>query len=200
MPQMPRSKENPVTAAYASGCLEKLSRLLQGLDPQQVEAVGRLLHRARAEGRQVFLMGNGGSAALASHVAVDLGKGCSRGRERRFRVLSLTDNVPWMTAVSNDLSYEDVFAEQLANYAQKGDLVIAISGSGTSRNVLRAVERASALGCDTVGISGFEGGKLKPMVKHHVHVPSEHMGRIEDSQLIVCHILLYGFMDVEGCG
>src|SRR5213592_734444 len=155
MPQMSTSKDNPVTAAYARGYLEKLTGLLQRLDPQQVEAVGGLLHRARAEGRQVFLMGNGGSAAL---VAVDLGKGCSRGRERRFRVLSLTDNVPWMTAVSNDLSYEDVFAEQLANYAEKGDLVIAISGSGNSPNVLRAVERANALGCDTVGISGFEGG------------------------------------------
>jgi len=200
MPPMSASKDNPVTAAYASGYLEKLTGLLGRLDPREVEAVGRLLHRARAEGRQVFLMGNGGSAALASHVAVDLGKGCSRGRERRFRVLSLTDNVPWLTAVSNDLSYEDVFAEQLANYAEKGDLVIAISGSGNSPNVLRAVERANALGCDTVGISGFEGGKLKPMVKHHVHVPSDHMGRIEDSQLIVCHILLYGFMDVEGCG
>lgn len=200
MPQMSLSKENPVTAAYAGGYIEKLTKLLKSLDPKQIESVGKLLHAARAEGRQVFVLGNGGSAALASHVAVDLGKGCSRGREKRFRVLSLTDNVPWMTALSNDISYEDVFSEQLANYAEKGDVVIAISGSGNSKNVLKALETANKIGCETVGISGFQGGKLKPLVKHHVHVPSDHMGLIEDGQLIVCHILVYGFMDVEGCG
>ncbi|MCW8130598.1 MAG: SIS domain-containing protein [Planctomycetota bacterium] len=194
------AKENPVTAAYVSGYLEKLSALLKSLDPKEVEAVGKLLHQARDEGRQVFVLGNGGSAALASHVAVDLGKGCSRGREKRFKVLSLTDNTPWMTALSNDISYDDVFAEQLANYARKGDVLLAISGSGNSKNVLKALELANRMGLETVGISGFKGGKLKPMVKHHVQVSSEHMGLIEDAQLIVCHILVYGFMDVEGCG
>lgn len=194
------ANENPVTAAYVSGYLAKLNKLLNSLDPKQVEAVGQLLHQARAEGRQVFVLGNGGSAALASHVAVDLGKGCSRGREKRFKVLSLTDNTPWLTALGNDISYDDVFAEQLANYAQKGDVLLAISGSGNSKNVLKALELASKVGLETVGISGFQGGKLKAMVKHHVQISSEHMGLIEDAQLIVCHMLVYGFMDVEGCG
>src|SRR5579862_9301950 len=157
---------NLANADYARGYLAKLSALLQTIEPRQVEAVGALLTAARNEGRQVFIIGNGGSAALASHLAVDLGKGCSRNREKRFKVLSLTDNVPWMTALSNDISYEDVFVEQLKNYAEKGDILIAISSSGNSKNVLKAVHYANEVGCETVGVSGFVGGKLKECVKH----------------------------------
>ena len=194
------ARENPATEAYARSYLEKCAAVLRAIDPRQIAEVGRLLHQARAEGRQVFLLGNGGSAALASHLAVDLGKGCSRDREQRFRVLALTDNVPWLTALANDISYDDVFSEQLANFARAGDLVIAISGSGNSKNVLKALEMAGTLGCVTVGISGFKGGKLKALVRHHIHVPAEHMGLIEDGQLVVGHILVYAFMDAEGCG
>jgi len=191
---------NLANADYARGYLAKLSALLQTIDPRQVEVVGALLTAARAEGRQVFLIGNGGSAALASHLAVDLGKGCSRNREKRFRVLSLTDNVPWMTALSNDISYEDVFVEQLRNYAEKGDILLAISSSGNSKNILKALQYANQIGCETIGISGFAGGKLKDMVKHHVLIKADHMGLIEDGQMIVGHILVYAFMDAEGCG
>lgn len=191
---------NLASADYAKSYLSKLGNLLQTIDPRQVEAAGALLTAARAEGRQVFLIGNGGSAALASHLAVDLGKGCSRNREKRFRVLSLTDNVPWMTALSNDISYEDVFVEQLRNYADKGDILFAISSSGNSKNVLKAVQYANQIGCETIGVSGFAGGKLKEMVKHHVLIKAEHMGLIEDGQMIVGHILVYAFMDAEGAG
>ena len=191
---------NLVSTDYVRSYLGKLETLLKTIDPKEVSRVGELLTAARAEGRQVFLCGNGGSAALASHMAVDLGKGCSRNREKRFRVLSLTDNVPWMTALSNDVSYDDVFVEQLKNYAEKGDLLIAVSGSGNSKNVLKAIQYANQVGCLTVGISGFAGGKLKDMVTHHVHVKAEHMGLIEDAQLIIGHMLVYGFMDTEGCG
>jgi D-sedoheptulose 7-phosphate isomerase len=191
---------NLVSTDYVRSYLGKLDALLKTLDPKEVSRVGELLTAARAEGRQVFLCGNGGSAALASHLAVDLGKGCSRNREKRFRVLSLTDNVPWMTALSNDVSYDDVFVEQLKNYAVKGDLLIAISGSGNSKNVLKAVQYANQVGCVTVGISGFAGGKLKDMVTDHVHIKAEHMGLIEDAQLVIGHMLVYGFMDTEGCG
>jgi D-sedoheptulose 7-phosphate isomerase len=191
---------NLANADYAKSYLSKLGNLLQTIDPRQVEAAGALLTAARAEGRQVFLIGNGGSAALASHLAVDLGKGCSRNREKRFRVLSLTDNVPWMTALSNDISYEDVFVEQLRNYAEKGDILFAISSSGNSKNVLKAVQYANQVGCETIGVSGFAGGKLKEMVKHHVLIKAEHMGLIEDGQMIVGHILVYAFMDAEGAG
>ena len=191
---------NPASTDYVRKYLGRLDTTLKNIDLKEVERLGGLLSAARAEGRQVFLCGNGGSAALASHLAVDLGKGCSRNREKRFRVLSLTDNVPWMTALANDISYEDVFVEQLRNYAEKGDLFIAISGSGNSKNVLKALVYANQVGCITAGISGFAGGKLKDLVQHHVHIKSDHMGLIEDGQMIVGHILVYAFMDTEGCG
>jgi len=191
---------NLATTDYVRAYIGRLESVLKSLDPKQIARVGELLTIARQEGKQVFLCGNGGSAALASHLAVDLGKGCSRNREKRFRVLSLTDNVPWMTALSNDISYDDVFVEQLKNYAEKGDLLIAISGSGNSKNVLKALQYANQIGCHTVGISGFAGGKLKEMVQDHVHIKAEHMGLIEDGQMIVGHILVYAFMDTEGCG
>ncbi|HEY3325513.1 MAG TPA: SIS domain-containing protein [Planctomycetota bacterium] len=192
--------QNLLTADYARSYLDRLCAVLKSIDPQEVSRVGALLCNARAEGRQVFICGNGGSAALASHMAVDLGKGASRNREKRFRVISFTDNVPWMTALANDISYDDVFVEQLKNYAQKGDVLLAISSSGNSKNVLKAVQYANEIGCRTVGISGFAGGKLKPMVTEHVLVKAEHMGLIEDGQMVVGHILVYAFMDVEGAG
>ncbi len=120
--------------------------------------------------------------------------------KKRFRVLSLTDNVPWITAVGNDISYDDIFVEQLQNYAQKGDVLLAISGSGNSKNILKALKYANEIGCTTVGISGFKGGALKELVTHHIHAKADHMGLIEDAQLIVCHILMYAFMETEGCG
>lgn len=192
--------QNLATTDYVRGYIKKLTSLLQVIEPKEVEKAGLLLTAAREEGRQVFICGNGGSAATASHMAVDLGKGCSRNRDKRFRVLSLTDNVPWMTALSNDISYEDVFVEQLKNYAQKGDVLFAISGSGNSKNVLKALQYANQIGCETIGCSGFAGGKLKELVKHHIHIKSDHMGLIEDGQMIVAHILVYAFMDTEGCG
>ena len=191
---------NYATPDYIRGYIGKLEAVLKSLDPKEISAVGALLSAARHEGKQVFIAGNGGSAALASHVAVDLGKGCSRNREKRFRVISLTDNMPWITALGNDLSYDDIFVEQLKNYAEKGDLFLAISGSGNSKNILKALQYANQTGCVTVGISGFKGGLLKDLVKHHVHVKADHMGLIEDGQLIICHILMYAFMDSEGCG
>lgn len=191
---------NFATPDYIRGYLGRLDVVLKSLNTKEISAVGAILSAARHEGRQVFVAGNGGSAALASHVAVDLGKGCSRNREKRFRVLSLTDNVPWITAVGNDISYDDIFVEQLQNYAQKGDVLLAISGSGNSKNILKALKYANEIGCTTVGISGFKGGALKELVTHHIHAKADHMGLIEDAQLIVCHILMYAFMETEGCG
>ena len=186
---------NLVNSDYVRSYLARLAAVLQSIEPRQIEIVGELLTTARNEGRQVFLCGNGGSAASASHIAVDLGKGCSRNREKRFRVISLTDNVPWMTALSNDISYDDVFVEQLKNYAEKGDIVIAISGSGNSKNVLKALQYANQIGCETIALTGRDGGKLGPAAKLHIRVAEPHMGRIEDGHLIVCHMLCYYFME-----
>jgi D-sedoheptulose 7-phosphate isomerase len=198
MPTMQTS--NPVTTDYVRGYLGRLEQVLRSVDPKQVAKVGELLTYARNEGKQVFLCGNGGSAALASHLAVDIGKGCSRNRDKRFRVISLTDNTPWLTALGNDISYDDVFVEQLKNYAEPGDVFIAISGSGNSKNILKAAEYAREKKCRTVAISGFAGGKVKELVEHHVHIRADHMGLIEDGCHVVGHCLVYGFMDVEGCG
>jgi D-sedoheptulose 7-phosphate isomerase len=136
----------------------------------------------------VYLFGNGGSAALASHFACDLGKGtayCNGGK--RFRVLSLTDNLPTLTAWANDTNYEDVFSEQLRNFVQPGDVALAISGSGNSKNVLNALRVAREARATTVGISGFQGGEMKPLCDICVVVPSENMQIIEDLHVAMSH-------------
>jgi len=139
--------------------------LLQAIETIDLAKVGEaigILKRARAEGRQIFVCGNGGSATTASHIACDMAKGASFGRETRFRMMALTDSVAAITAYSNDVSYECSFAEQLKSFARAGDVVIAISSSGNSPNVLRAVEYANSIGCQTIGLSGRDGGKLGP--------------------------------------
>jgi D-sedoheptulose 7-phosphate isomerase len=174
--------------------LAALDATLRALRPEQVAAIIDAVRDARDRDAQVFVVGNGGSAATASHFAVDLGKGASFGRERRFRVLSLTDNVPWISALANDLSYEDVFVEQLKNYARPGDLLLAFSGSGNSENVLRAVRYANEIGCRTIGLAGFAGGRLREEAQECLVVAADHMGRIEDGHFVVQHLIVYYFM------
>jgi len=137
----------------------------------------------------IYLFGNGGSAALASHFACDLGKGTANGTGKRFRVLALTDNVPLMTAWSNDSKYEDIFAEQLSNFVQRDDIAFAISGSGNSPNVLRALTLARSTGAITVGLTGYQGGKMKELCDQCMIVPSDNMQIIEDLHLCVAHAI-----------
>jgi D-sedoheptulose 7-phosphate isomerase len=111
--------------------------------------------------------------------------------------MALTDSLPTITAYSNDVSYDVIFAEQLKNFAREGDLVMGISGSGNSPNVLRAMEYANSIGCRTVALTGRDGGKLGPLAQFHVNVPNPHMGRIEDAHMIICHMIAYYFMDME---
>jgi D-sedoheptulose 7-phosphate isomerase len=139
--------------------------------------------------RQIFVIGNGGSASTASHIACDLGKGTSLPGKRRFRVISLTDNVATMTAWSNDVCYEDVFVEQLKNLVNPGDLAIGISASGNSENVIRAIGHARAIGCKTIGWTGFDGGKLAQITDVSVVVDSHEYGPVEDVHLILNHVL-----------
>jgi len=157
------------------------------------EAIGRfhdLLWEAYLRGRKVFLCGNGGSASTSSHFAQDLAKGTipGKGTEKRLRAIALTDNVSYITALANDQGYDDVFVEQLRNLAEPGDLLIAISGSGNSANVLRAVGWGNDHGLETVGITGFDGGKLRWMAKYSVHVPVMHMGIAESVHLVLVHV------------
>lgn len=169
--------------------LRRVNEEIARLDPGQIENLSDLLERAWRDGRFVFVVGNGGSGSTASHFCEDLAKCTLRDFEsqRRLKVLSLTDNTPWITAVANDLSYEHVFLEQLKNLASPGDLLLAISGSGNSPNVLRAVEWANAHGLETVGITGFSGGRLKPLARHSLHVGVDDMGVVESLHLTAFH-------------
>ena len=182
---------------FAAEYIAENQRLLASLDPAEIAGVIEVVRQAGASGNRIYAVGNGGSASTASHFVNDMGKGASLGRERRFKVIPLTDNVAWMTALSNDLCYEDVFVEQLRNFAEPGDVLIAISGSGNSENVLKAVRYANQVGCRTVGFAGFKGGKLKDLVQHCIVVDADHMGRIEDMHMMLQHMICYYFMDRE---
>jgi D-sedoheptulose 7-phosphate isomerase len=179
---------------YKRELLEAIDRI----DLDKVQQAIDWFRDARDQDRQIFVCGNGGSASTASHFACDMVKGASYKRDRRFRIMALTDSLPTITAYSNDVNYECVFAEQLRNFARSGDLVMAISGSGNSPNVLRAVEYANSIGCRTIGLSGRDGGKLGAMAQLSVQVAVPHMGRIEDAHMIVCHMIGYHFMDGVG--
>ena len=177
--------------------LQDLNTAISALDLEGVCKARDACQAARDQGGQIFLCGNGGSAATASHMANDLGKGASYGHKRPFKVIALTDNVSWMTALANDIDYDSVFSEQLRNFAQPGDVLIGISGSGNSQNVLNAVQVAREKGMTTVGLVGFGGGKLAGMVDLPVVVDSHHMGRVEDVHMVLVHLICYYFMEQE---
>ncbi len=183
--------------AFASDYKQELVAALDTVDLDRVEDLIEVFRKARAEDRQIFVFGNGGSAATANHFACDIVKGASYGRDKRFRIMALSEQVATMTAYSNDVGYESVFVEPLKNFARPGDIAMAISGSGNSENVIRAIEYANSIGCYTVGLSGMSGGRLRPSVDLSVHVPANHMGRVEDAHFFVCHMVCYHFMDLE---
>jgi len=141
--------------------------------------------------------GNGGSAATASHLAVGLGKDGSWGRDERFRVIALTDNVAWLTALANDTDYSQVFVEQLKNHAQRGDVLVAFSASGNSPNVLRATEWANQNGLVTVAITGRSGSPLGRLAGHCIAIDSAHMGHVEEAPFLVQHLVSYFFLEEE---
>lgn len=172
-------------------------RAIETVDLEKVSRAIEILAQARAEERHIFVCGNGGSAATASHFACDLVKGASFNQPRRFRIMALTDSLPTLTAYSNDVGYESVFVEQLKNFAQPGDVVLAISGSGNSPNVLRALEYGNSIGCRTIALTGRNGGLLGPLAQLNIQVSNPHMGRIEDVHMIVTHMISYYFMDAE---
>jgi len=173
---------------------EETSKILQNMPLAEIAQVIDILKRARTEGRRIFVMGNGGSAAMASHFACDLGKGTVQEGKTRFKVISLNDNTPLLTAYANDCGYDTVFAEPLASLAEPGDVAMAISSSGNSPNVLRAMDVARERGLTTIGITGFEGGRLKEKVDVCVIVPADSrhpdgMQHAEDGQWVVLHAI-----------
>jgi D-sedoheptulose 7-phosphate isomerase len=178
---------------YRAALLETIGKI----DTGRVEQAIEWFRQARDEGRQVFVCGNGGSAATASHFVTDIVKGASYRRPVRFRIIALTDSLSTITAYANDVGFDCVFAEQLRNFAQPGDLLLAISGSGNSPNVVEAVKAGNELGCRTIALTGRDGGKLGPVAQLNILVPEPHMGRIEDAHMIVCHMIGYCFMDCD---
>jgi len=169
----------------------KLGTLLKAADSAKLELITASLYDSFHEERNVFIFGNGGSASLASHFACDLGKGITYGvSERRMRVMSLTDNIALMTAWSNDDGYECVFLEQLRNFCQPDDVLLAISGSGNSPNVLRALEFGRELGTINLGLTGFSGGKMLPLCDHCFVVDSSNMQMIEDIHTMSMHAMV----------
>ena len=173
------------------------------LDSIPVDAVAGLVEmfrQALKEDRQIFVFGNGGSAANASHFITDLGKGSSDKLAKRFRCLSLNDNVSWMTALGNDYAYEEIFSRQLMNYGKPGDIVFVMSVSGSSPNLVRGVEWAKKNGLRTIALVGGKRGKLAELADTVVVIDSTHYGRVEDAQMGVCHMLCYAFMEVPQAG
>lgn len=173
---------------------------LDSIPAESVLRLIELLRQALSDDRQIFVFGNGGSAANASHFVTDLGKGASDKIARRFRCLSLNDNVSWMTAIGNDYAYEDIFVRQLSNYARPGDIALALSVSGNSPNMVKAVDWARQNGLVTVGLVGAKRGKLGDLAEHVIEIASTHYGRVEDAQMGICHMLCYAFMENPGLG
>jgi D-sedoheptulose 7-phosphate isomerase len=176
---------------YKAALLEAIDRI----DTGRVDEAIQWFDQARAASRSIFVCGNGGSASTATHFACDMVKGASHNRDSRFRITSLADSLATLTAYSNDAGYETVFVEQLKNFAGPGDLLMCISGSGNSPNVLRAMEYANSIGCKTIALTGRDGGRLGSMAQLNIQVAVPHMGRIEDAHMIVCHMIAYHFMD-----
>src|SRR4051812_44437053 len=176
----------------AKAYLDRVCREIQRLDMAQVERVSDLIEEAYHAGRFVFICGNGGSGANASHLCEDLAKCTLRDfeRQKRLKVLSLTDNTAGIMAWANDEGYDRIFVEQLKNLASPGDLLLAISGSGNSPNILKAVDWANQQGLVTVGFTGFGGGKLKSLAHHNLHAPVDDMGLAESLHQVAFHWII----------
>jgi len=168
---------------------------------EKIKDSANLILEAFNTSKQVFIMGNGGSAVNASHFACDLAKGTLvrlyDNNEKRFRVTSLTDNVATITAYANDLSYDDIFVQQLRNLAQEDDLIIVLSGSGNSANIIRALQYAKEIKAKTIAILGFNGGEAKNLADCPIVIPSDHYGRIEDIQLTLHHLITSYFYSLK---
>jgi D-sedoheptulose 7-phosphate isomerase len=169
--------------------LKELNLILAELPIDMLVKISVAVRKAREEKRHIFIFGNGGSAATASHMACDFGKNTVNENNHRIRVISLNDSIPTLLAYANDNGYEVVFAEQLKSLAEPGDLVIAISGSGNSPNILNGVQAAQTMGLQTIGLTGSGGGKLKDLVDLCLIVPSHKIEQVEDVHMIIDHVL-----------
>lgn len=173
------------------------------LDSVPVDAVAKIiqaLQQVLKDDKQIFVFGNGGSASNSSHFVTDLGKGSSDKVGKRFRVLSLNDNVSWMTAIGNDYSYDDVFVRQLENYGRSGDIALSISVSGNSPNCVKGLEWAKKNGLKTIALVGARRGRMAEIADQVIVVGDTHYGRVEDVEMNILHMLCYSFMEIPELG
>ena len=175
---------------FARQYLNELNELLDGFDTEAFDRIVNSIFDAYSHESAIYIMGNGGSASTASHFACDINKGCCMDLEKKFKMICLNDNVPTILALANDVSYDVVFEEQLKNFFEPGDLVIGISGSGNSENVLRAIQYASDNGGRTIGLTGFAGGKLLDRVDIAFVAEVDDMQKIEDIHMILVHMIM----------
>lgn len=180
---------------WISDYLDAQKRAIDTIPVETVERCLEVLREAWRAERQIFVCGNGGSAANASHFATDLGKGSSDTLGQRFRVLSLADNVSWLTAIGNDYAYEDTFVRQLENFGRAGDVLISVSVSGNSPNVVKAVEWAKGQGLHTIALVGEKRGRSAELAEHVIAIADTHYGRVEDAQMHILHMFCYAFME-----
>ena len=177
--------------AFARWYRERSVEQWESLDLDALARIAAVVDEARANGRFVWVCGNGGSAASAAHVGCDFGKTAGKPGDKPLKAVSLSDNTAFMTAIGNDLSFDETFSRQLENVAAAGDVVILITGSGNSPNLLRAATLARARGAKVVGLLGFDGGKLKALCDESLLIPSDQYGVIEDMHMSVAHILTF---------
>lgn len=177
--------------------ISKQKRTLETIPVDKVSQIVEVFREALQSDRQIFVFGNGGSAANASHFITDLGKGSSDKTWRRFRCLSINDNTAWITALGNDYAYDDIFVRQLSNYAKPRDIVFIMSVSGNSPNLVKAASWAKGEGLTVIALVGAKKGKLEAIADIALVIGDEHYGRVEDAHMGVCHMIAYAFMEVE---
>lgn len=177
--------------------IEMEKAVLDKLPQQDINEVMNVLEKARLERKRIFICGNGGSASTASHLECDFNKGISYNQDIKYDIECLSDNVPMMMAIANDISYQDIFVVTLRNKMKAGDVLIGISGSGNSENVVRAFEYAKELGNDTIAFTGYSGGKLKDISKYNIHVAIDNMQIVEDIHLVLNHMMMFILSNID---
>ncbi len=182
---------------YVENYLKDQKSAVDSIPADEVAKLIEKFREALDEDRQIFVFGNGGSAANASHFITDLGKGASDKTYRRFRCLSLNDNVSWITAIGNDYKYEDIFKRQLENYAKPDDIVMVMSVSGSSPNLVSAIKWCKENNVYTIALVGGKRGTLSTLADHVIVINDTHYGRVEDAHMHICHIICYAFIENE---
>ena len=182
---------------YLQKYIEDQKAATDSIPIEDVAALIEKFREALQEDRQIFVFGNGGSGANASHFVTDLGKSSSDKTYRRFRCICLNDNTSWITAIGNDYKFEDIFRRQLENYAKPGDLVMALSVSGSSPNLVSAIKWCKENNVNTVALIGGKKGALASIADQVIVIGSEHYGRVEDAQMNICHMICYAFVENE---